>query len=144
MIAGIPHISPDPYLGSMELGDPQSFNRYGYVGNDPINFIDPSGLMRVCWFTSWTECRDVTIVDNGELSTGNSSGGCSLATGWMCIDIGGSGGWNPVVVMNLKYLNVMSYEAQLSKNCFGRLRFPSRAVSHKSCVSYSQGGFRRC
>ena len=36
--------SPDPYNGSMSLGDPQSFNRNSYVQNDPINFIDPSGL----------------------------------------------------------------------------------------------------
>jgi RHS repeat-associated protein len=36
--------SPDPYLGSMSAGDPQSFNRYSYVQNDPVNFIDPSGL----------------------------------------------------------------------------------------------------
>jgi len=34
----------DPYGGSMSIGDPQSFNRYHYVGNDPLNFIDPSGL----------------------------------------------------------------------------------------------------
>jgi RHS repeat-associated protein len=38
--------SPDPYLGSMSTGDPQSFNRYAYVQNDPVNFIDPSGLNR--------------------------------------------------------------------------------------------------
>lgn len=37
--------SPDPYNGSMNLGNPQSFNRYSYVGNDPVNFVDPSGLM---------------------------------------------------------------------------------------------------
>lgn len=36
--------SPDPYNGSMKLGDPQSFNRYSYVQNQPTNFIDPSGL----------------------------------------------------------------------------------------------------
>src|SRR5438128_3189853 len=34
--------SPDPLSGS--IGDPQSFNAYGYAGNDPVNFIDPSGL----------------------------------------------------------------------------------------------------
>ena len=28
----------------MNIGDPQSFNRYAYVSGDPVNFIDPSGL----------------------------------------------------------------------------------------------------
>jgi RHS repeat-associated protein len=36
---------PDPYDGSYDAGDPQSFNRYSYVQNDPVNFVDPSGLM---------------------------------------------------------------------------------------------------
>ncbi|MGH9904947.1 MAG: hypothetical protein ACRD8U_05095, partial [Pyrinomonadaceae bacterium] len=35
---------PDPYDGSYSLTDPQSFNRYAYVNNDPVNFVDPSGL----------------------------------------------------------------------------------------------------
>jgi RHS repeat-associated protein len=35
---------PDPYGGSYDLTDPQSFNRYSYVQNDPVNFVDPSGL----------------------------------------------------------------------------------------------------
>jgi RHS repeat-associated protein len=35
---------PDPYDGSYSLTDPQSFNRYSYVQNDPVNFTDPSGL----------------------------------------------------------------------------------------------------
>jgi RHS repeat-associated protein len=33
--------SPDPSTESMSIGDPQSFNRYSYVGNDPVNRIDP-------------------------------------------------------------------------------------------------------
>ena len=28
----------------MELANPQTFNRYSYVGNDPINQVDPLGL----------------------------------------------------------------------------------------------------
>lgn len=35
---------PDPYEGSYNLSDPQSFNRYSYVSNDPVNQVDPSGL----------------------------------------------------------------------------------------------------
>jgi RHS repeat-associated protein len=36
--------SADPYRGSMSITNPQSFNRYAYVQNDPLNFVDPSGL----------------------------------------------------------------------------------------------------
>lgn len=39
--------SPDPYAGSMSFSDPQSFNRYTYVGNDPVNFVDPTGLIQL-------------------------------------------------------------------------------------------------
>ena len=37
--------SPDPYGGSMSPAGPQSFNRYAYVNNDPVNKTDPAGLM---------------------------------------------------------------------------------------------------
>lgn len=36
--------SPDPLLASAKPVDPQSWNRYCYVGNNPMNFIDPSGM----------------------------------------------------------------------------------------------------
>jgi RHS repeat-associated protein len=38
---------PDPYDGSYNLTDPQSLNRYAYVQNDPVNFVDPNGLNAV-------------------------------------------------------------------------------------------------
>ena len=37
-------MSPDPSLGSINLANPQSLNRYSYVGNSPLTSIDPSGL----------------------------------------------------------------------------------------------------
>ena len=36
--------SPDPYNGSATIANPQSFNRYSYTENDPVNFVDPTGL----------------------------------------------------------------------------------------------------
>ncbi len=35
---------PDPYSGSYDANNPQSFNRYSYVLNNPLAGIDPSGL----------------------------------------------------------------------------------------------------
>jgi RHS repeat-associated protein len=37
---------PDPSDGSYDFSDPQSLNRYAYTQNDPVNFIDLSGLNR--------------------------------------------------------------------------------------------------
>jgi RHS repeat-associated protein len=38
--------TPDPYRASGGPSDPQSWNRYAYVQNDPVNFNDPSGLFK--------------------------------------------------------------------------------------------------
>ena len=35
---------PDPSNGSYGWTNPQSFNRFAYVQNDPVNFVDPTGL----------------------------------------------------------------------------------------------------
>ena len=38
--------SPDPVPGS--ISDPQSWNRYAYVTNNPTNAFDPLGLLKAC------------------------------------------------------------------------------------------------
>ncbi|MFN8008459.1 MAG: RHS repeat-associated core domain-containing protein [Terriglobia bacterium] len=37
-------LTTDPHAGSAKLGNPQSWNRYTYAGNDPVNRTDPNGL----------------------------------------------------------------------------------------------------
>ncbi|MFN0140736.1 MAG: RHS repeat domain-containing protein [Pyrinomonadaceae bacterium] len=51
--------SPDPYKGSTMLGNPQSFNRYTYVENEPTNFVDPSGLY---WAIDYGSCRVTGVI----------------------------------------------------------------------------------
>jgi len=39
--------SPDPLLASARLTDPQTWNRYAYVRNDPVNLVDPDGRISI-------------------------------------------------------------------------------------------------
>jgi hypothetical protein len=82
------------------MSDPQSFNRYAYVQNDPVNFVDPSGLLlaaprphigtfTVDVFVSWSDqiwdSFDASFAgDFGWLSDGPGPGGTD--------DPGGGGG----------------------------------------------------
>lgn len=47
--------TPDPLSG--RISDPQSFNRYSYVENDPVNLVDPTGL------TPASNCNGVIVTD---------------------------------------------------------------------------------
>lgn len=45
-------LSPDPYSGNIDVTNPQTLNRYSYVGNNPLSFTDRLGLQRVCTLMS--------------------------------------------------------------------------------------------
>lgn len=65
---------PDPYDGSYNLADPQSFNRYAYVQNDPVNFTDPTGLFVLPGVTFFN-CTNCVMNVVGSLPGGLFGGG---------------------------------------------------------------------
>ena len=86
--------SPDPSTASVSLSSPQSWNRYGYVMNDPINYVDPDGRNRVLADCEWIDVGDDS--EGGPIYTE----ACGLAF-WSRGDGGGSGGngpkWGPKI-----------------------------------------------
>jgi RHS repeat-associated protein len=77
-------LTSDPYQASGGAGDPGSWNRFGYVGGDPSNYIDGSGLLR-------SNCSDVKLcLPAGDGSESASPGGGGSASGCSVMQIGSS------------------------------------------------------
>ena len=52
-------MSPDPYAGSYDFGNPQSLNRYAYALNNPLFFFDPVGDdsdPSICYLLGYAGC----------------------------------------------------------------------------------------
>ena len=74
-------------LGAAEATNPLSLNLYSYVGNDPANFVDPSGLNlelpsgsgeRICFRLHYTN----TVTEQGYWGDWVCFGGNSVSGGW--------------------------------------------------------------
>jgi RHS repeat-associated protein len=81
---------PDPYDGSYNLTDPQSLNRYAYTQNDPVNFVDPSGLNvaggNCYWAWGWRDDREggweLDAVWRCEIENSPGGGGAGFGSGF--------------------------------------------------------------
>jgi RHS repeat-associated protein len=87
-------LSPDPYLGSVDVSNPQSLNRYAYVLNNPLNLIDPLGL--ACVVTDNADGTESYLDDDNIGQTcaqafGDDGGGVTVTADWSDLP-GGSGG----------------------------------------------------
>ncbi len=66
-------MSPDPFSGSYDFTNPQSFNRYAYVGNNPLSATDIAGLM-MCNECFWGSGGPTNAPSDGGLSMGGWDG----------------------------------------------------------------------
>jgi RHS repeat-associated protein len=76
-------LSPDLLRGT--VGNPQTWNRYSYVSNNPLKYVDPTGLV---WGCTWTKDNDGYLQPHcGDSIEVKGSAASGLAGGG-----GGSGG----------------------------------------------------
>jgi RHS repeat-associated protein len=65
-------MTPDPENAGADLTNPQSWNMYTYVQNNPLNAIDPNGLD--CIYVTHTTQEDHTFVQPGDCTSDKDDG----------------------------------------------------------------------
>ena len=70
--------SPDPDPGSMDITNPQSFNRYAYVLGNPLGNVDPSGM-------------DCVVLDDGTTGDDGQGTPCPGSQTADTINVNGNG-----------------------------------------------------
>ncbi|QFR48815.1 RHS repeat-associated core domain-containing protein [Sulfurimonas lithotrophica] len=139
----------DPYTAKWTTKDPIDFsggdtNLYGYVLNDPVNFVDPEGL--------WSLSFDVYFGRGGGLTFGNGTNGWFLDYRFG-IGLGGGLSFNPID----NGLGLSGDGTYLGLQCSANANFGGSSlsvsgtygmtanqqyfISNQSGVSYTQGGW---
>jgi RHS repeat-associated protein len=101
-------MSPDPYQASGGPAVPQSWNRYAYVQNDPINYGDPAGLLLTAedCIADPDLCQEQDWGDNGGDGGDDGGGGGAPPSPLTCQFTGATiydPGWGDVPVSGFGY-----------------------------------------
>ncbi len=64
--------SPDPLMASATAADPQTWNRYVYVVNNPLKFVDPSGM--IMGKSKEGEAGDISVYEGTQYNRGTMYG----------------------------------------------------------------------
>lgn len=145
---------PDPYEGSYDLTNPQSFNRYSYTNNDPVNFVDPSGLLPQSGCSaeySYSQCGgDGGFWGGGGWGGGGDGFGDDVAAGH---DLAGLPGNVRQAVLRYEYtvnnafygggINELSYGGQSWYDGMGTITATGRLEWHQRGVMGNIGDYSR-
>ncbi len=86
-------LRPDPGNAGADPTDPQTWNAYAYVRNNPLAFVDPSGMdpynVAGCWFQTTAVTTTAGTYTNTSYET--TILGCDFSTGGSYMQLTGSG-----------------------------------------------------
>jgi RHS repeat-associated protein len=118
--------APDPYLGSYDFSNPQSLNRYTYVLNNPVMYVDPIGLDS-CGPDDDSPCAVSTDADSNSDGFGGGGGGEQGVVVNGVITFYGNGNEGSTTVTAtfdpIDQLSVSSYDQTISGGGVGGLNF---------------------